>query len=116
MKQTKNIYFFIIIIFLHFSKDLKRWMDESTNGVVYFSLGAKVLLESFPEQKLKQIYSSFAKISPVRVLVKVVNITNLPDGLPKNFKCMPWIPQQPVLGKYFVSPALLSFIHVTQLL
>lgn len=79
-------------------KELKRWMDESTHGVVYFTLGSMVLIETLPPQKLQDIYAAFKKISPVKVLMKIADNSKLPPGLPKNVKTMSWIPQQPLLG------------------
>lgn len=73
-------------------------MDESTHGVVYFTLGSMVLIETLPTKQLREIYASFKKISPVRVLMKIGNSNKLPPGLPKNVKTMSWIPQQPLLG------------------
>lgn len=58
-----------------------------------------VLIETLPATQLKEIYNSFEKIAPVRVLMKIVNSTSLPPGLPKNVKVLPWIPQQSILGK-----------------
>lgn len=79
-------------------KELKKWMDESTHGVVYFTLGSMVLIETLPTKQLLGIYAAFNKIYPLKVLMKVVNDSKLPAGLPENVKTMPWIPQQPVLG------------------
>ena len=85
-----NIYF----------KELEKWMNESTHGVVYFSLGSLVLIESMPQKQLKELYESFKKIAPIRVLVKVYDKSKLPPGLPENVKILPWLPQQPILGMY----------------
>lgn len=74
-------------------------MDESTHGVVYFTLGTNVVIESFPPTRQQDFYASFKKISPTRVLIKVANSTKLAPGLPENVKTMPWIPQQRILGK-----------------
>lgn len=73
-------------------------MDESTGGVVYFTLGSMILIETLPSEQLEGIYASFKKISPLRVLMKIGNSTKLPAGLPDNVRTMTWIPQQPVLG------------------
>lgn len=85
--------------FFFFSKDLKIWLDESVNGVVYFTFGSMVLVETLPELTLKIFYASFAKIAPVRVLIKIADENKLPFGLPKNIKILPWVPQQAILGK-----------------
>lgn len=77
-------------------------MDDSSHGVVYFSLGSMVLIETLPKEQIKDIYASFEKISPVRVLMKIADVSKLPPGLPKNVKVLPWIPQQPVLGRFIL--------------
>ena len=80
---------------------MKEWLDESNEGVVYFTFGSMALVESIEEKILKSFYASFEKIAPVKILAKVVNVTKLPSVLPKNVKTLPWIPQQPVLGIQF---------------
>ncbi|XP_051169162.1 UDP-glucosyltransferase 2-like isoform X2 [Leptopilina boulardi] len=77
--------------------ELKIWMDESTEGVIYFSLGSMVILEDFPKDVLLGIYASFAKLSPMRILMKILNNSTLPPGLPDNVLTMSWIPQIPIL-------------------
>ena len=74
-------------------------MDESKHGVIYFTLGSMVLIETFPTETLLAIYASFAKIAPIRVLMKIGNKDKLPAGLPKNVLISSWIPQIPVLSK-----------------
>ena len=74
-------------------------MDESKHGVVYFTLGSMVLIETLPKESLLAIYASFAKIAPIRVLMKIYDEGKLPQGLPKNVLTSKWIPQIPVLSK-----------------
>ncbi|XP_033217779.1 UDP-glucuronosyltransferase 2B31-like [Belonocnema kinseyi] len=81
-----------------FTPELKQWMDESTSGVVYFTFGSTVLIESLPKYTILAIYASFSKIAPVRVLIKIKDIRTLPPGLPENVKTLSWIPQIPVLS------------------
>lgn len=75
-------------------------MGESTDGVVYFNLGSMVLIETLPMEIIAAIYASFAKIKPVRVLMKIADTEKLPPGLPDNVLTLPWIPQIPILGIY----------------
>lgn len=75
-------------------------MDDSKDGVVYFTLGSMVIVESLMKEQILSLYASFAKISPVRVLIKIKDQTKLPPGLPDNVRTMSWIPQIPVLCKY----------------
>ena len=88
-----------MFFFIFPSKELKQWMDESTQGVVYFSLGSMVIVESLPKDTLLAFYAAFSKIAPTRVLMRITNTEKLPPGLPNNVKTLPWIPQVPVLSK-----------------
>lgn len=76
---------------------LEKWMNESTDGFLYFSFGSMVKIESFPAHHLKIFYNSLGKIAPVRVLMKIPEPSLLPPGLPKNIHILPWIPQVEVL-------------------
>ncbi|XP_033212471.1 uncharacterized protein LOC117170059 [Belonocnema kinseyi] len=82
----------------NFTTELKQWMDESKDGVVYFSLGTAATLESLPKEKVSAIYSSFAKFAPIRFLIKAREGKILPPGVPKNAKTLTWIPQMAVLN------------------
>lgn len=80
-----------------FTPELKQWMDKSTRGVVYFSLGSMILIESLPSDILLAFYASFSKLAPIKVLMKVANRDKLLPGLPDNVMTSSWIPQVPVL-------------------
>lgn len=79
------------------SPSLQTWLDESEHGVVFFTLGSMVLIETFPRETLLEIYAAFAKIAPVRVLMKIANKDKLPPGLPSNVMISDWIPQLQVM-------------------
>ncbi|XP_063989913.1 UDP-glucosyltransferase 2-like isoform X2 [Diachasmimorpha longicaudata] len=80
------------------SEELERWMNESTSGVIYFTLGSMVNIETFPETTIRRFYTVFKQIAPVRVLMKVANKTALLPGLPDNVRTSSWIPQMAVLA------------------
>ncbi|XP_043467692.1 UDP-glucosyltransferase 2-like [Leptopilina heterotoma] len=77
--------------------ELKIWMDDSKDGVVFFTLGSMIIIEDLSREIIQNLYASFAKLAPIRVLMKIVNRGKLPPGLPKNVLTMSWIPQIPVL-------------------
>ncbi|XP_015110876.1 UDP-glucuronosyltransferase 2B19 isoform X2 [Diachasma alloeum] len=77
--------------------DLKKWLDESADGCVYFTFGSMVKIETFPEAIVKIFYEMFERIAPVRGLIKIVDPTSLPPGLPKNVKTSSWLPQLAIL-------------------
>ncbi|XP_017877635.1 UDP-glucuronosyltransferase 2B1-like isoform X2 [Ceratina calcarata] len=79
------------------SSELKNWLDSADHGLVYFTLGSLMAIESLPREALLAFYASFAKIAPVKVLVKCSNTTKLPPGLPSNVMTLPWIQQIAVL-------------------
>ncbi|XP_014236385.2 UDP-glucuronosyltransferase 2C1 [Trichogramma pretiosum] len=76
--------------------DLQKWLDESKSGVVYFTFGSMVLIETLPEHQLLGIYDSLRKLNQ-RVLLKIADPAKLPPNLPENVLTSPWIPQQAVL-------------------
>lgn len=80
-------------------KELEDWLDASEHGVIYFSLGSLVVIETLSEEMLLAAFSSFKKIAPVRVLMKIVNKEKLPPGLPDNVLVSKWIPQLQILSK-----------------
>ncbi|XP_076244173.1 UDP-glucosyltransferase 2-like isoform X2 [Calliopsis andreniformis] len=77
--------------------ELKDWLDSAVHGVVYFTLGSMVNIETMPHKTLLSLYASFEKIAPIKVLMKSGNVTKLPPGLPSNVVVMSWIPQLPLL-------------------
>ncbi|XP_023318278.1 UDP-glucuronosyltransferase 2C1-like isoform X2 [Trichogramma pretiosum] len=76
--------------------DLQKWLDESNSGVVYFTFGSMVLIETLPKHQIFEIYNSLRKLNQ-RVLLKIADPTKLPPNLPENVLTSPWIPQQAVL-------------------
>ena len=82
-----------------FFKDLKKLLDESEAGFIYFTFGSMYRIETFPKHVLDAIYASFKKIAPVRVLMKVSKEEDLPPGLPKNVMTQKWLNQIQVLSK-----------------
>ncbi|XP_026823928.1 UDP-glucuronosyltransferase 2C1 [Ooceraea biroi] len=87
--------------------DLRKWMDDSKEGFVFFSFGSMVLIETFPRKILDVFYTSLGKIAPIRVLIKVWNPEKLPPDLPKNIHTSAWMPQLKVLKH----PNIRAFIN-----
>lgn len=80
--------------------DVKKWLDESGDaGCIYFSLGSMVRIETFPLNLINELYRSFDKIAPTRVLLRVVESNLLPKALPSNVMIKPWFQQLQVLSK-----------------
>ncbi|KZC13028.1 UDP-glucuronosyltransferase 1-6 [Dufourea novaeangliae] len=80
------------------TRDLKIWLDSANDGVVYFTFGSLTNIETLPRDTLLDLYASFAKVTPVKVLMRCANASKLPPGLPSNVLIKPWFPQVPILG------------------
>lgn len=82
-------------IFSFTFQDIQNYLDEATNGVIYFSLGS-TLKSNMMSRELKQNILETFKELPYNVLWKMDH-ANLTD-LPENIKIAEWLPQQDILG------------------
>lgn len=76
-------------------EDLQEFLDNATEGAIYFSLGSTVKSKDLPEWK-KAIFLDVFKSMRVKVLWKFE--ADLP-GKPDNVLIKSWMPQQDILGK-----------------
>lgn len=74
-------------------KDLGTFINESKDGVIYFSLGSLVRAETLPKDKLQAFISAFSEL-PQRVIWKTDDIVGLPD----NVRTSKWYPQFEILS------------------
>lgn len=81
--------------FNKFWQELDKWMNESADGVIYFSFGSMLRGATLPTDKVRAFLQVFESL-PQRVLWKWED-DNV-DKLPNNVKIMKWIPQRDVLG------------------
>ncbi|XP_044267212.1 UDP-glycosyltransferase UGT5-like [Tribolium madens] len=85
-------------------QDLQKFLDDSKNGVILFSMGSIVQSAQFPAEKRKALITTFSKLKE-NVLWKWEEDDFA--GLPKNVKVMKWLPQSDVLAhpnvKAFIS-------------
>lgn len=77
-------------------QDLEKFLNESTDGVIYFCMGSMLRGESFPPEKRRAFLDVFAKLSQ-DVLWKYEG-KQIP-GQPKNVKILAWTPQRDILSK-----------------
>lgn len=75
--------------------DIQRFLDDATEGAVYFSMGSNLRSDFMSEEKVQQILAAFAKL-PQRILWKWES-SDLPN-ISKNVKVAKWMPQQDILG------------------
>ncbi|RZF43054.1 hypothetical protein LSTR_LSTR001232 [Laodelphax striatellus] len=76
-------------------QDLKKFLDESKHGVIYFSFGTVVPSNQLPVEIRDGFVKAFGKLKQ-NVLWKI-DATSVP-GLTANVKLSKWLPQQDVLA------------------
>lgn len=86
-----------------FLQDIKKWLDDSTNGCIYISFGSMVLFETFPMYLQDAFYTAFQNLPHLRFLIKIKNISDLPTKLPDNVKSFSWISQLQVFSKFKIN-------------
>ncbi|XP_057663227.1 uncharacterized protein LOC130898167 [Diorhabda carinulata] len=75
-------------------KDLKDWIEGSTDGVIYFSMGSLLRGYTFPIQKREAFIKAFNSL-PYRVLWKFENETM--EGASDKILVRDWLPQLDIL-------------------
>lgn len=75
--------------------DIQRFLDESTNGAIYFSLGSFMQASRMPAEKVQAFLKTFARLKQ-NVLWKFEDET-LPN-VPANVMIRKWFPQSDVLA------------------
>jgi glucuronosyltransferase len=76
-------------------QDIQTFLDEATEGAIYFSFGSMIRSDTFPSEILEAFIEAFTQLS-LRVLWKR-NANNLPAH-PGNVLTRQWMPQQDILG------------------
>lgn len=77
-------------------QDLKLFLDQATDGVIYFSLGTNIHSSDLSDNTTKVFYEVLSEL-PYKVLWKID-----PNQLPQknsNIRASKWFPQQDVLRK-----------------
>lgn len=75
-------------------QNIEKFINESTHGVIYFSLGSMIKGHTFPQEKKDAFLRAFARL-PQRVLWKWENETM--PGKPDNVMIQKWMPQFDIL-------------------
>lgn len=76
-------------------KDLKQYLDEAKEGVVFFSLGSNFKTTDLPKDRVDAILRTFERF-PLKFLWKFEDESL---EVPKNVKISKWLPQRGVLGE-----------------
>ena len=87
----------LCLFFKILSQDLKKFLDEAPHGVIFFTLGSQVRVDSISTEKRNAFMYAFSNL-PQRVIWKWEG-GRLP-GQPDNIMTAKWMPQLEVLCKY----------------
>lgn len=92
-------------------KDILEFIEQSDQGVVYFSFGSTVKIASLPEHIKYAFIEALAQI-PQRVLLKYEDEM---ENIPKNIMIKKWLPQREILlhpnVKLFISHGGISGLY-----
>lgn len=102
-----NVFVFKILVTL---QDLKKLLDNSKNGLIYFSMGSTLDSKDIPESLKKGLLEVFGGLKQT-VLWKLEE--ELPD-LPSNVHILNWAPQQSILGKWLFIMDMLEQFNVVK--
>ncbi|CAG9769186.1 unnamed protein product [Ceutorhynchus assimilis] len=76
-------------------KDLKQFLDNAPEGVIYFSMGSNVRSKDMPMEKRRMLFDVFSKLKQ-KVLWKFEDENAA--GMPDNVLIKSWMPQQDILA------------------
>ncbi|XP_049793203.1 UDP-glycosyltransferase UGT5-like isoform X32 [Schistocerca nitens] len=76
-------------------QDIQKFLDEATDGAIYFSMGSNVKSAHWPEEKRSVFLKVFSQLKQ-RVLWKWE--TDSMTGQPPNVKTGKWLPQSDILA------------------
>lgn len=71
-------------------------MDDAPDGVIYFSFGSVIKMDSIPERLQNALQEAFSEL-PQRILWKYDG--DVMENQPKNIMIKKWFPQRDILGK-----------------
>ncbi|XP_018563256.1 UDP-glucuronosyltransferase 2B7-like [Anoplophora glabripennis] len=83
--------------------DIKKYLDDATDGAIFFSMGSNLKSADLPKDKLNGILKVFSKLKQ-RVLWKFEE-TDIPNK-PENVFISKWLPQSDILAH----PNIVAFI------
>jgi glucuronosyltransferase len=78
-----------------FPQDVKKFIDDATDGAIYISMGSNLKSSEMPEDKRQAFLEAISKLKQ-RVLWKWE--TDSLQGQPKNVMINKWLPQSDILG------------------
>jgi glucuronosyltransferase len=78
------------------SQDLQSYLDESPDGVIYFSMGSNLRSSNMKNATINALLQAFSQLKQ-NVLWKW-ETDSLP-GKPSNVKVGKWLPQSDILGE-----------------
>lgn len=78
--------------------DIKQFLDEAKEGVIYFSWGSVIKSSQAPKELIRNFLAVFKRLQGYRILWKWEDdITLKYDNIPENIMTRKWMPQKEVL-------------------
>lgn len=76
-------------------QDIQQFIDGAPDGVIYFSFGSTVKMDTLPDRMQNALREAFAEL-PQRILWKFDGDTM--ENQPENVMIKKWFPQRDILG------------------
>lgn len=76
-------------------QNLTQIISSAKDGVIYFSMGTVIRMETFSKNKLKALLESFSKLS--QTVIWQIQTEEFSETVPKNVVLVDWVPQLDVL-------------------
>lgn len=76
--------------------DIRQFLDNATNGAIYFSMGSNIRGDNLPEKLVNEILNLFSELN-LRILWKWENISQT-TRIPSNVIIKSWFPQDDILA------------------
>lgn len=80
-----------------FLQDILNFIDESPNGVIYFTFGSVIKMSTMPDHIQNSFKAALAQVTQ-RVLWKYEGEM---EDIPPNVMIKKWFPQRDILCKYY---------------
>lgn len=78
-------------------QEIQQFMDDAPDGVIYFSFGSIIEMDSIPEKLQSALQEAFSEL-PQRILWKYDG--DVMKNQPKNVMIKKWFPQRDILGEF----------------
>lgn len=79
-------------------ENIKRFLDNAKDGVIYFSMGSNIQFSTMPENKKLEVLNALKSFSKLRMLIKSDTNLTVSSHKSRDVIVSNWFPQQAILA------------------